>query len=156
MLDPATEIVYFFSKGYKGGASSGGVLNGIYKFFAVDIHTLNDVPGFPITIDGHNADNDPTRYFLGGTVLQRPVSCSPFIYTRKVSLPRSSTTPFFYRSLGGIAHKIAGYFDCKIMSVDFSVSPPRGLHDHSKSVQRFVLALTVYVKNGADSSRLLL
>lgn len=23
-------------------------------------------------IDGHNADNDPTRYFVGGTVLQRP------------------------------------------------------------------------------------
>lgn len=23
-------------------------------------------------IDGHYADNDPTRYFLGGTILQRP------------------------------------------------------------------------------------
>jgi len=25
-----------------------------------------------VLIDGHNADNDPTRYFVGGTVLQRP------------------------------------------------------------------------------------
>lgn len=73
-LDSATEVVYFFSKGYKNGASSGGVLNGQYKFYAVDVNTLADVPGFPVIIDGHNADNDPTRYFIGGTVLQRPVS----------------------------------------------------------------------------------
>ena len=33
---------------------------------------LTDRPGFPVLIDGHNADNDPTRYFVGGTVLQRP------------------------------------------------------------------------------------
>ena len=33
---------------------------------------LTDRPGFPVLVDGHNADNDPTRYFLGGTVLQRP------------------------------------------------------------------------------------
>ncbi|KAM3075140.1 hypothetical protein ACMFMG_007402 [Clarireedia jacksonii] len=28
IIDPATSIVYFFSKGYKNGASSGGVANG--------------------------------------------------------------------------------------------------------------------------------
>ncbi|RDW79993.1 hypothetical protein BP6252_04631 [Coleophoma cylindrospora] len=72
IIDPATDTVYFFSKGYVNGASNGGVANGIYKFYAVDINTLNDKPGFPILIDGHNADNDPTRYFIGGTVLQRP------------------------------------------------------------------------------------
>ena len=33
---------------------------------------MTDRPGFPVLIDGHNADNDPTRYFIGGTVLQRP------------------------------------------------------------------------------------
>jgi len=38
----------------------------------VDIVTLQDKPGFPVLIDGSNADNDPTRYFIGGTVLQRP------------------------------------------------------------------------------------
>lgn len=43
-----------------------------YSFYAVDIITLSDKPGFPVLIDGHNADNDPTRYFIGGTVLQRP------------------------------------------------------------------------------------
>ena len=42
------------------------------RFFAVDVVTLADRPGFPILIDGKPADNDPTRYFIGGTVLQRP------------------------------------------------------------------------------------
>lgn len=31
VIDPATETAYFFAKGYKGGASSGGVENGIYQ-----------------------------------------------------------------------------------------------------------------------------
>ncbi len=31
VIDPATETVYFFAKGYKGGAASGGFRNGIYK-----------------------------------------------------------------------------------------------------------------------------
>ncbi|KAL3426632.1 WSC domain-containing protein-like protein 3 [Phlyctema vagabunda] len=72
IIDPNTNTAYFFSKGYKNGASNGGVANGIYNFYAVDIITLADKPGFPILIDGHNADNDPARYFIGGTVLQRP------------------------------------------------------------------------------------
>ena len=42
------------------------------RFFAIDVVDLTDRPGFPVLIDGHNADNDPTRYFIGGTVLQRP------------------------------------------------------------------------------------
>jgi hypothetical protein len=37
-------------------------LVGIYKFYAVDILTLQDKPGFPVLIDGSFADNDPTRY----------------------------------------------------------------------------------------------
>ncbi|KUJ23286.1 WSC-domain-containing protein [Mollisia scopiformis] len=72
IIDPNTNTAYFFSKGYKNGASNGGVANGIYRFYAVDIRTLADKPGFPILIDGHYADNDNTRYFIGGTVLQRP------------------------------------------------------------------------------------
>jgi iron transport multicopper oxidase len=72
IIDPTTDTVYFFSKGYKNGASSGGMPNGIYQFYGVDINTLADKPGFPVLIDGHNADSDPTRYFVGGTVLQRP------------------------------------------------------------------------------------
>jgi hypothetical protein len=37
---------------------------GRYLFYAVNINTLQDVPGFPVLIDGHNADSDPTRYYL--------------------------------------------------------------------------------------------
>ena len=59
-------------KGYRGGATSGGMPNGIYQLFALQLPSLQDVSGFPVLIDGHNADNDPTRYFVGGTVLQRP------------------------------------------------------------------------------------
>lgn len=33
IIDPVTETVYFFSKGYKGGAASGGILNGMIKHF---------------------------------------------------------------------------------------------------------------------------
>ncbi|KAL8748281.1 MAG: hypothetical protein Q9184_007435, partial [Pyrenodesmia sp. 2 TL-2023] len=44
----------------------------ILRFYAVNVLDLSDRPGFPVLIDGHNADNDPARYFIGGTVLQRP------------------------------------------------------------------------------------
>ena len=33
IIDPATDTVYFFAKGYKNNAASGGVANGIYKYF---------------------------------------------------------------------------------------------------------------------------
>jgi iron transport multicopper oxidase len=32
IIDPATNTAYFFSKGYKGGAASGGVANGEIPF----------------------------------------------------------------------------------------------------------------------------
>jgi len=35
---------------------------GIYKFYAVDVTTLQDKPGFPVVIDGSFADNDNARY----------------------------------------------------------------------------------------------
>lgn len=72
IIDPATDTMYFFSKGYKNGATGSGTLNGQYKFYAVKIPTLTDVAGFPIIIDGHYANNDNTRYFVGGTLLNRP------------------------------------------------------------------------------------
>ena len=40
--------------------------------YALQLPSLTDVTGFPVMIDGHAADNDPTRYFIGGTILQRP------------------------------------------------------------------------------------
>jgi hypothetical protein len=47
-------------------------ISGQYKFYAVQLPLLTDIPGYPIVIDGHNANNDHTRYFVGGTLLQRP------------------------------------------------------------------------------------
>ncbi|KAL8708353.1 MAG: hypothetical protein Q9220_006733 [cf. Caloplaca sp. 1 TL-2023] len=72
VIDPNTNTAYFFAKGYQNGAASGGVAKGVYQFYAVNVLDLTDRPGFPVLIDGNNADNDPARYFLGGTVLQRP------------------------------------------------------------------------------------
>jgi iron transport multicopper oxidase len=62
IIDPNTNIAYFFSKGYKNGAASGGVENEIYTLYAVDIMTLQDKPGFPVLMDENYADNDPTRH----------------------------------------------------------------------------------------------
>lgn len=70
-IDPATDILYVMSKGYKEGTTSG-TANGIYKLYAVYIPSLEDAPGFPTLIDGNNADNDRRRYFVGGVALQRP------------------------------------------------------------------------------------
>lgn len=47
-----------------------------YNFHALHLPDLTEVTGFPVAIDGHYADNDHTRYFLGGTVLQRPALTS--------------------------------------------------------------------------------
>ncbi|MCJ1425454.1 hypothetical protein MMC29_003353 [Sticta canariensis] len=105
VIDPATNTVYFFAKGYRDNAASGGLAKGVYQFYAVDILDLSDRAGFPILIDGHNADNDPIRYFIGGTVLQRPSMtlidgtvygafgghCDKFNYTGMIAAV--STTP---------------------------------------------------------------
>ncbi|CUS08575.1 unnamed protein product [Tuber aestivum] len=69
IIDPATDTVYFYAKSYPG--AERGVYNGAYWIHALDINNLNDRPGFPKKVDGSVADNDPTRYFHGGTHLQR-------------------------------------------------------------------------------------
>ncbi|KAJ0164323.1 WSC domain-containing protein [Colletotrichum tanaceti] len=71
IIDPATDIMYLFSKGYREGTTSG-TANGVYKMYALRIPSLQDVAGFPVLIDGINADNDAARYFVGGVALQRP------------------------------------------------------------------------------------
>ncbi|KAF9873872.1 hypothetical protein CkaCkLH20_08606 [Colletotrichum karsti] len=71
IIDPATDIMYVFSKGYRDGTTSG-TANGVYKMYAIRIPTLEDVDKFPVLIDGINADNDPAKYFVGGVALQRP------------------------------------------------------------------------------------
>ncbi|KAL8769544.1 MAG: hypothetical protein Q9209_004475 [Squamulea sp. 1 TL-2023] len=95
----SSSFAYFFAKGYRNNAASGGVANGIYNFHAVNILDLTDRPGFPVLVDGNNADNDPTRYFVGGAILQRPLvtligstvygafggHCDLFNYTRIIA-----------------------------------------------------------------------
>ncbi|KXH67150.1 WSC domain-containing protein, partial [Colletotrichum salicis] len=71
IIDPNTDIMYLFSKGYRDGTTSG-TANGVYKMYALRIPSLEDVSGFPTLIDGINADNDPGRYLVGGVALQRP------------------------------------------------------------------------------------
>ena len=71
IIDSNTGIMYLFSKGYREGTTSG-TANGIYKMYAIHIPSLEDAEGFPVLVDGMNADNDPARYFVGGVALQRP------------------------------------------------------------------------------------
>lgn len=71
IIDPATSILYVMSKGYAEGTTEG-TMNGRYKLFAIHIPSLEDADGFPTLIDGHHADNDHGRYFVGGAALQRP------------------------------------------------------------------------------------
>ena len=75
VIEPSTDTVYFFAKSYVPNyrtAGNTGVFNGVYYFYAVNINTLQDEPGYPILIDGSVADNDHRKYFIGGTILQRP------------------------------------------------------------------------------------
>ncbi|KAL8920462.1 MAG: hypothetical protein Q9208_006211 [Pyrenodesmia sp. 3 TL-2023] len=50
VIDPDTNTAYFFAKGYQNNAAGGGIAK-----------------------DGHNADIDPARYSIGGTILQWPL-----------------------------------------------------------------------------------
>ncbi len=74
VIDTSSDIVYFFSKTYISNyryAGDTGAYNGVYYFHGVDINTLADTFP-PLLVDGVPADNDPRKYFIGGTVLQRP------------------------------------------------------------------------------------
>ncbi|OCK77470.1 WSC-domain-containing protein [Lepidopterella palustris CBS 459.81] len=70
VIDPSTDTVYFWAKGYMQTGQSGWQ-NGAYRFHAVDASTLAEKPGFPTNIQGAMADNDNTRWFTGGSHLQR-------------------------------------------------------------------------------------
>lgn len=75
IIEPSTDIAYFFVKTYIPNfrtPGDTGTFNGVYYFYAVDINTLKDIPGFPILLDGSHADNAPAKYFIGGVILQRP------------------------------------------------------------------------------------
>jgi hypothetical protein len=36
-------------------------VSGQYQLYAVNLPSLTDASGFPVLIDGHSANNDPTR-----------------------------------------------------------------------------------------------
>jgi hypothetical protein len=95
VIDKNTNIMYFYSKGYKNGqAGPQGTINGlfhlvirreaevtvannrgtgVYKLYAVQLPSLSNVQGWPVVVgEGLSANNDRARYFLGSTVLQRP------------------------------------------------------------------------------------
>ena len=74
VIDPATDTAYFFAKTYIPNyrmAGPTGTFNGVYYFHGVNVNTLIDVFP-PILIDGSQSDNAPAKYFVGGTILQRP------------------------------------------------------------------------------------
>jgi WSC domain len=75
IIDPTTDIAYFFAKTYIPNfrqAGNTGVSNGVYYFYAVNVNDLSDISGFPILVDGTVAQNNPNSYFIGGVQLQRP------------------------------------------------------------------------------------
>lgn len=75
VIDPTTDTMYFYAKTYIPNfryAGSTGTFNGVYYFYAVNVNTLEDVPGFPILVDGSVSDNAPLKSFVGGIILQRP------------------------------------------------------------------------------------
>ncbi|MCJ1242521.1 hypothetical protein MMC14_010529, partial [Varicellaria rhodocarpa] len=74
VIDPTTDIAYFFAKTYIPNfryAGNTGTFNGVYYFHGVNVNTLQDVFD-PVLVDGSISDNDPLKCFIGGTILQRP------------------------------------------------------------------------------------
>ncbi|KAK3327788.1 WSC domain-containing protein [Cercophora scortea] len=116
VIDKDTETIYFWSKSYKVQGQRG-YKNGAYRFHAVDVLTLQEKPGFPTWVEGTPADNDNTRYFTGGGVLQRTAlnlingvvyagfggHCDMFNYTGWVVGMRASNGAFVtaYSTNGG-------------------------------------------------------
>ena len=82
VIDPASDIAYFYSKTYIPNfrtAGNTGVYNGVYYFHGVNVNTLADAFP-PLLIDGSAADNAPQKYFVGGVQLQRPVKIPPLLF----------------------------------------------------------------------------
>jgi uncharacterized repeat protein (TIGR02543 family) len=66
VIDPATGVAYFTAKTYASGTSGPA----IWKMYAVDVATGDDVAGFPVTIAGE-AENLPGVSFNPTKELQR-------------------------------------------------------------------------------------
>jgi hypothetical protein len=50
VIDPNTETIYFWAKSYIGAVN--GYPNGAYRFHAINAVTLQEMPGFPVNIQG--------------------------------------------------------------------------------------------------------
>jgi len=54
VIDPSTDTIYFWAKSYVSPSQAGkGWQNGTYRFHAVDAVTLQERPGFPVSLQGH-------------------------------------------------------------------------------------------------------
>ena len=67
VIDPATSAAYFFAKTYQSGSSGPGK----YVAHAVSVATGEELPGFPVTVEG-SPTNDPGISFDATYQLQRP------------------------------------------------------------------------------------
>jgi hypothetical protein len=61
---------------FQGIATNCSRNSGVHRLYALNIPSLTTVAGFPVLIDGHHADNDPLKYFVGGVAHQRPALTS--------------------------------------------------------------------------------
>ncbi len=68
VIDPTTNIAYFFAKSYVSGESGSS----IWKMHAVSVENGDEQPGFPVEIPEVEADNLPGVFFESKWLLQRP------------------------------------------------------------------------------------
>ncbi|KAL9596717.1 MAG: hypothetical protein Q9219_005628 [cf. Caloplaca sp. 3 TL-2023] len=73
VIDPTTDTWYLTAKTYEDQTDQvKGRANGRYYFHAIDVNTLAEKSGFPTSIEGALARNNPNRMFQGGIHHQRP------------------------------------------------------------------------------------
>lgn len=54
VIDPSTDTIYFWAKSYISPIQAGkGWQNGTYRFHAVDAATLQEMPGFPVSLQDY-------------------------------------------------------------------------------------------------------
>lgn len=84
VIDPATGTWYLTTKTYENqnNFEPQGLLKGRYWIHALDTTTLESKPGFPVPLEGLEADNAPWRVFEGGKHHQRPalMQVNQYIY----------------------------------------------------------------------------
>jgi len=77
-IDRSTDTVYFVSKSYKSGTTSG-TNNGIFRLHAIDWTSWTERPNFPITLSGNNGKGitfDAESIFKGRHSIWKRTNCS--------------------------------------------------------------------------------